>query len=149
LDGERCPHWAMASEESGGLCWLHAFPHQHGQIKHSYYRRVPYFSPVEHTVIRDALQEDEPLSPELLIVRFKLRRVLAYTGRSDISALDMDRAAYVSYRGVRAVSRLLRAQKKSREIEWGPTAAGYTPQLRDQILKIYPAPPEEDDPHPQ
>lgn len=134
LDGERCPMWAMADGESDGLCWLHAFPHEHGRITHSYYRRVPHFSPVEHAAVRRAARDGKPLSAEVLVVRLKLRDVLVYTGRPDVRGVELDRSAGLIFSGAGAVARIVRAQKKLAEIELGPYAAGCTSQLLEQIL---------------
>lgn len=149
LEGERCPRWVSHAEEADGMCWMHAFPNDLPQIKHGYYRRLLHFSDVAHAAIRSLAEEGEPLAPDLAIVRLKLRNALLYTGRPDISSADMNRAAYVIYRGAMAVSRLVRSQRNLHKIRWGPTSGGYAPELLEKILQLYPgAPPSEEDAEP-
>lgn len=148
LDGTRCARWASPREGARGLCWLHANPQDHGRITHGYFRRIPHFSPAEHAYIRQQAQEGPDLSGELVIMRFKLRDAFVYLGRPDIASTHKYRTATLLFRGATTVGRILRTQKKLGGINWGPESAGNAPQMLDQILKLYPAPPEEDDPRP-
>ena len=90
---------------------MHTYPEQHGRIRHSYYRQVPHFTEAQEAFIAALAREGAPLTAELAVVRLKLRGVLAYLERPDLSAAARVRAAKIVFRGVGTVSRLLRAQK--------------------------------------
>jgi hypothetical protein len=116
LDGKRCRRWAVSVEDGAGdgeaLCWVHAFPKAHGKITHGFFRQVPYFTEEQQAFIAELAREGEPLMAEVLVVRLKLRGVLAYLNRPGLSVAERIRVTQLLFRGVTTVSRLLRAQKK-------------------------------------
>ena len=135
LDGKRCRHWALVEEAANGLCWLHAYPTQHPQIRHGYYRRIPYFPEHIQDYIGELAREGEPLSAETLVVRLKLRGLLAYLGRQDLSEAERVRVSRLIFRGVTTVSRLLQARKKLVDADWGPATAGGAGRLLELIVE--------------
>lgn len=131
LDGKRCRHWALQREEgsSEDLCWLHAFPKQHPQIRHGYYRRVPYFPERLQAFIAELAREGEPLAAEVVVMRLKLQGLLAYLGRPNLSEAERLRVTRLIFRGVTTVMKLLQAQKKLAQVEWVAGSAGGAGQL--------------------
>lgn len=133
LEGARCREWVAVRDGGRGLCWQHAFPHLHGSITHGFFRRSPWFSPAQQAALLRIVEEGAPMTGELVLLRLKLRDVFAYLGRSDLSPGQMDRAALLIFRGVGAVARLLQAQKILSTLDWGPTSAGGTGKMMEQM----------------
>ena len=136
LDGKRCRHWAIRGEDgsSEDLCWLHAFPKQHPQIRHGYYRRIPYFTEALQEFIAELAREGEPLVAEVVVMRLKLQGLLAYLGRPNLSEAERLRVTRLIFRGVTTVMKLLQAQKKLAEDKWVPGTAGGAGQLLELIV---------------
>jgi hypothetical protein len=140
--GERCPQWAIAKprdgdggEEARDLCWIHAFPHLNGNVRHGFYRAVPHFTPAQQAAILRIAEEGAPLTAEVLLVRLKLREAFAYLSRNDVSGAEMNHVALLILQGVRTVSRLLGAQAALTDVYWGPYSAGGAGKMLDSIKR--------------
>ena len=85
-------------------------------------------------VEEEALEEGPPAAA-LLVVRLKLRGLLAYLGRGDVSAAERLRVTRLIFRGVTTVSQLIQAQKSLVEMALLPGTAGCAGQLLDRIIE--------------
>lgn len=116
LSGKRCRRWALRhrrAPHAGPLCWLHAHPHRHGRIRHSYYRRVPHFTPAQRAALAAlARDEERPLAAELSLARLKFHFLLAYLKRQDLAPGERLSATRLAFRNVCTITRLLRARKR-------------------------------------
>lgn len=126
LSGSRCARWALTRRppsQDPPLCWLHAHPRSHGRIRHSYYRRVPYFTPAQRAALVALARHDQrPLAAELALVRLKLHFLLNYLNRQTLTPRARLSATRLVFRAVRAVSRLLRARQQLAAANWTPVS---------------------------
>lgn len=125
--GQQCRHWALSDGSWPGdkpLCARHAGREHTPPLHHGYYSKQPDFSPRQRDAILRAVEGGEPLAAELLIVRFKLQRLIRYLKRDDLSARRKDAAARALLKGVRAVTRLMQARYNLARIRWEPTSGG-------------------------
>jgi hypothetical protein len=135
VDGVRCSHWAMHDEAAGGLCRIHAFPDALPNITHGFFRAVPHFSPAIQAMIVRLAEEGPPAAAEVLLTRLKTRGVFAYFSEHELPPEEQDRVALLLFRGVNAVSRLLRARKTLSKIDWRPYSVGGTGKMLDAMRR--------------
>lgn len=131
LDGERCELWVLGSdgegEEGPALCHFHAHPGQHPQISHGFYRRIPWFSETEALFIRACLRAGHPLTLQVVIMRLKLRGLIAYLNRPDLEPAERVRVSQLILHGCEIVTRLLLARRKCVGV-WSVEYEGVVPK---------------------
>jgi len=136
LAGRRCERWALLEEgEEAPLCWLHADADNNGRLSHGYYRRVPYFTKSQQATIAAMARRERPLSGELLIVRLKLWGLADYLSRPELSPVERLRLTPLALNAVRAVARLLLAQRTLGRSGWKRGSAGGAGYLLAGILE--------------
>lgn len=139
LEGRRCNHWVLndgpQGEDGSHLCQFHAHPGQHPGITHGYYRQVPWFSQTEALFIRACIRAGHPLALQLIIMRLKLRDLLAYLNRPELSAAQRVRVAHLILRACDVVTDLLLARQKLAQLHWTSHTAGSLQLLLDQLWR--------------
>lgn len=133
LAGQRCASWALRGSDPP-MCRVHAYPEAHPKIRHGYYRSTPYLRAAEQAYVAQLVAEGEPLAAEIVLLRLKIRAVLAYLAQPEVG-LAQRRAAYgILLEAVRTVSRLLRAQQALRA-EASGRVPGWMPALAREGLR--------------
>ena len=106
--GTRCKKWVKAGTGLP-LCWMHAYPDANPAIRHGFYRSRR--TEAEAFVARRAEEAGTgPLAPEIAVLRLRIRRVLGYLNRPELTRQERLAALRLVLAGVRRVARLLRAQ---------------------------------------
>jgi hypothetical protein len=113
LDGQQCRHWALVQDEEGReLCWLHAYPEEHPQIRHGYYMSPLPLSEVEREAIRLAMASERPLQGEIVLTRILIHMLLAYVTESGLPLGENLHSVRLIIQNVRTVAKLLLTQKE-------------------------------------
>jgi hypothetical protein len=123
--GERCRQWSVV--DGDGLCWLHAHPEAHPQLRHGYYRGVAGFGEEAQAAIRELVAAGKEVEAEVLVRRMRLWGVMDYLQGSERPLVADFNSVKLLFYECGQVGQLVAAQQALRageEADWVAVALG-------------------------
>lgn len=112
-DGQRCRRWTTKGDKKHpALCYAHAYPEEGNLLRHGFYRRLPSFSEEEREKIEEYAEKDQPLFAEVFVVRLKVRELLEYLERPNLTPAEHREAIRLAIGASLAVADLLAGIKR-------------------------------------
>jgi hypothetical protein len=125
LAGGRCKRWARAGTDGGPvLCVAHDVGQGHPNLRHGYYRRLPYFGPVEAAYVGAAARAGKPLAAELFVMRLKVQGLLAYAAGEGLTRRQRVGVDELLLRATRLIGALLAARQGMGLVAMGEGTGG-------------------------